>query len=50
VNAHLGVADLASFAKVMRAPTPLSQADALVGGDYVYLVAASAARQAALAA
>jgi hypothetical protein len=49
VNAHVGVADLASFAKATPTPTPLSQGDALAVVDYQRSVAASAARQAALA-
>jgi hypothetical protein len=34
VNAHVGVADLASFAKATPTPTPLSQGDALAVVDY----------------
>jgi mono/diheme cytochrome c family protein len=45
VNAHLSVADLASFAKVMPTAARLSSADVLAVAEYVHSVAASAGRQ-----
>jgi mono/diheme cytochrome c family protein len=45
VNAHLSVADLASFAKVMPAPKRLSSADLLAVAEYVHSVTASARGQ-----
>lgn len=43
LNAHLSIADLASFAKEMPTPRPLSRAEILAVAEYVHSVAASAA-------
>lgn len=39
--AHLSVADLASFARIMPTPSRLSQAEALAVAEYVHAVAGS---------
>jgi mono/diheme cytochrome c family protein len=43
LNAHLSVADLASFAGEMPTPQPLSRAEILAVAEYVHSVATSAA-------
>jgi hypothetical protein len=45
ILAHLSVADLASFAKVMPTRTPLSGADGLAVAEYVHSVVSSSGRR-----